>query len=448
MDERENNLVTGPVMPAVFKLALPMLISSVLQNLQTLIDLYWVGHLGSESLAALAISGTVMMVMFPLIMGACSGTVAIVSRAIGAGNAGEAEQAAGESWRLSLFLGLITGVFGCLSTDWLAKLVGAEGNVAVLCYQYLQILFAGCFTAFLLFAGNCILQGAGNTIVPMIVMILSNVINIFLDPVLIFGDYGIPAMGIRGAAIATVISQFVSAVMIFYLLKRGREGIKMRIMAPDISMIKRLLKVGIPGTGQMLSRSLMALVLMRIVTDLGVAETAAYGTGLRLMLILLLPSFAIGSAVSTMVGQNLGAGLPGRAARVTWYSAFADAGFMLLAAMIMWITGGWIAERFSDVDEVIRLSTELLRIVSPFYAFVAIAVVMQRAMMGAGDTVSPFWATVVCLWGLQVPLAVILPKYFETPLHGVCWAMSIAFTVHGIMAALIFAAGGWKNKQV
>lgn len=444
----ENNLLHGGVVRTALKLAAPMLFSSLLQNLQSIIDLYWVGFLGKEALAAAAICGTIFLMVFPLILGTCSGAVALVSRAIGAGSDDEAGRIAGEAWRLALIMGVAMGFAGVFSVNWLCVAAGAEGVVLQLCSQYLSILFAGSFTAFALFVGNSIMQGAGNTTVPMVAMVVANIINIFLDPVLIFGHYGIPPMGIRGAAVATVISQFVSAVMIYYLLKRGRYGIRMRLMKPEIGLVKRLFRVGVPGSGQMLSRSVMALVLMRIVAGFGTTAAAAYGIGLRLLIILLMPAFAIANAVAVMVGQNLGAGKPGRASRAAWSLALIDACFMALAALFFRYGGEWVAARFSDAPEVQSLCVDFLRIVSPFYVFSALAIVLGRAFMGAGDAVPPMICTIVSLWGLQVPLAVILPGYFVQPSHGVFWAISIAVTAHGIMVALLFMLGRWKNRMV
>ena len=447
LDEK-NRLLSGGVVRTVFALAAPTLISSLLQNMQTIIDLYWVGFLGPDALAAVAISGTLFMTVFPVILGTCAGAVALVSRSIGAGDMGDAERVAGEAWRAALLLGLVMGIAGTLSASWLAKAVGAEGAVLQMCNEYLVVLFAGTFTAFLLFVGNSILHSAGNTVVPMIVMILANVINMFLDPVLIFGNYGIPAMGIRGAAVATVTSQFISAGIVFYLLKRGREGIRMRIGKPHRGLMLRLLKVGLPGTGQMLSRSLMAIALMSIVAGLGMTATAAYGIGLRVLMVLLMPCFAVGNAVATVVGQNLGANQPDRAARAAWSSAFITALIILGAAVALWFGGGWVASQFTDVEEIRDLCVQFLRITAPFYVFVAFAIVLGRGFMGAGDTVPPFICTVISLWGLQVPLALVLPRYFAVPVHGVWWAMSAAITVHGIMVASLFLLGRWKLKKV
>lgn len=444
----DKTLTEGGVAKGVLRLAAPMLISALLQNLQSIIDIYWVGYLGKDALAAVAISGTIFLVVFPLVLGACAGAVALVSRAVGAGNSAEAEQVAGESWRMALILGVVMGAAGLASGGFLTDLMGAEGDVRSMSVDYLNILFAGCFTVFVLFVGTSIFHGAGNTVIPMTAMILSNMVNICLDPVLIFGNSFIPAMGIRGAAAATVAAQALSAALVFVLLIRGRDGLRMRILKPDMALIIRIARVGLPGTGQMFSRSVMSLVLMKIVANMGMAAAAAYGIGLRIHMIILMPAFAIGNAVATMVGQNLGAGKPDRATRSAWLGAFVDSVFIAFCAVGLWYGAGWISERFTDSGEIQALCVSYLKMVSPFYVFVGMAIVLGRGFMGAGDTVPPFVCTVISLWGLQVPLAIILPRYFTNAVHGVWWAIAIAVTVHGIMVAVLFSFGRWKLKKV
>ena len=199
-----------------------MLVSALLQNAQSLIDLYWVGKLGSSSVAAMALSGTVLMMLFPLIMGVATGTVAMVSRRIGEGRKDDAADVGGQSLGFALTLGLITGFAGWFFTGRICALLGAPEDVGPLAEAYLHISFLGTFTMFLLFIGSSILQAAGNTFVPMLAMLMANILNIILDPILIFGWLGMPALGVRGAALATVTAQLIAACTVIGLLMSGK----------------------------------------------------------------------------------------------------------------------------------------------------------------------------------------------------------------------------------
>ena len=198
----------------------------------------------------------------------------------------------------------------------------------------------------------------------------------------------------------------------------------------------------------MFSRSLMSLVLMRIVATCGTAAIAAYGIGLRFHMIALMPTFAMGSAAATMVGQNLGAGQPGRASRGAWLAAALAAGYMACTALIMIIFAPTLFRIFADDSEVILTGTDFLRTASPFYTFAALAIVLSRALAGAGDTVPPFIFTVICLWGIQVPLAALLSRALQPPTDGIWIAIATAITIHGLLAAAWFLLGRWKDRRI
>jgi len=447
----DNDLLTqGPLFRALVVLSTPMLVSALLQNLQSVIDLFWVGRLGAEAVAAVAMSGTLLMVLFPMLMGMSLGTVALVSRAMGAQRYDEAAAAAGQSLSLSLSLGLISAVAGWFGTPLLFRLLGAGPEVLPDGIAYLRISMVGSVTSFALFMGNAVLQGAGDTVTPMLIMAVANLLNVVLDPLLIFGPGPFPALGVQGAALATVLSQAVAATLSLVALLTGRVRIHLRLerLRPDTALAWRILRIGIPGSGQALSRSLMSLVLMRIVATCGTVAVAAYGIGLRFHMITLMPAFALGGAAATMVGQNLGAGRPGRARRAAWLAAGLDVVLMVAAAAFFALLAGPLIRVFNADPEVIGIGAVYLRTVSPFYVFAALAIVLGRALNGAGDTMAPMIFTVLSLWGLQVPLALTLPGRMATPTDGIWWAIAAATVLHGVLIAAWFETGRWKRTRV
>jgi putative MATE family efflux protein len=446
-----NHLVEGGIARGLLRLSGPMFVGALLQNLQSVIDLFWVGRLGSESVAALAVAGTILMLLFPVIMGVSMGTVAMVSRAIGAGNPDEAGEIAGQSMLLALIFGLIAGAVGYFCARTLCQTLGAAPEVAPLATTYLRISFIGAFTVFMLFVGNSSLQGAGNSTIPMCAMALATLLNLVLDPLLIFGLLGLPRMGVAGAAIATVLAQAVAVVVVMAVLHSGRvAGMHAHLgrwrLRSDLAW--RLLRIGTPSSGQMLSRSLMSLVLMRIVAETGTNAVAAYGIGLRFHMIVLMPAFTLANAVATMVGQNLGAGKPQRAHRAAWIATGMDVAIMVVAAIILVFAAKPLIAAFDDNPEVVKIGANYLRVVSPFYVFAALAIVLGRALMGAGDTMGSMVCTVIGLWGVQVPLAIYLSRVITPPTQGVWWAIAAAVTVHGLLITAWFETGRWKHQKV
>lgn len=444
------DLTQTSILRGLTVLATPMLVGAVLQNLQNLIDLFWVGRLGKEAVSAVGISGTVLMVLFPLLMGIGTGTVALVARATGARNLDEANRAAGQSLMLAFGLGILFGIAGWPVAEAVLKLLRAKPDVAALGGSYLRISLLGGFTAFVLFIGNSALQGAGDAVTPMWIMAVANVLNMVMDPLFIYGLGPFPALGVPGAALATVLAQAAAAVISVYYLFSGRTAIHVRWkhLRPDPLLSWRIMRIGVPGSGQMFARSLVGVFLMRIVAPCGTAAVAAYTVGLRIHMVILMPAFALGGAAATMVGQNLGAGKPDRSRRAAWIATGTDAAFMALAAVLLAVFAPFFIRVFSSDPEVVRTGSHYLRVVSPFYVFTALGVVLGRALNGAGDAVSPMIITVVCLWGLQVPLVLLFAKLYQPPTAGIWWAMSAAMTLQGLLTTFWFETGRWKHKRV
>lgn len=442
-----NHITEGRVTRAIWRLAGPMLASAVLQNVQSLIDLFWVGRLGASAVAALAMSGTLLMLLFPVVLGLATGTVALVSRNVGAGDPGRASDFAGQSLLAAGGIGMATGIAGWLLAPWLTGILGTGDPVASLAVTYLRVSFTGTFTIFLLFVGNSALQGAGNAIVPMRVMILCNLINLVLDPILIFGWFGLPAFGVGGAAASTVVAQFIGMTIVLLVLARGRTGLHITPARcrPRWRLAWRVLRIGMPSSAQMAARSLMALVLMRIVAGCGMAAVAAYGIGVRFHMIILMPAFALGGAAATMVGQNLGAGQPARAQRAAWIASVSDMALMAVSAALLSLAAPYCMGVFTSDAEVIAVGTSMIRIVTPFFVFVALAIVLGRALQGAGSTLPPMIITIICLWGLQVPLAILLSRTVVPATDGIWWANVVAITAHGLLVAAWFQTGRWRR---
>lgn len=440
-------------------LAGPMLLSSILQNAQSLIDLFWVGRLGKDAVAALALSGTALMLLFPFIMGLSTGTVALVSRAYGAGRKSEASFHAAQSLSIAILVGIAMG-FGMLPiVPATCNFMGASDNVAPLATTYLRISLIGMFSGCLLFVASSAMQGAGNTVLPMIAMLSANVLNMILDPIFIFGLGPIPAWGVAGAAWATVLSQVLAGCMVLVVLATGRVRLhlKLRDFAPQLQQVIRLLRIGLPSGFQMLARSLMSVALFKIVAACGTAAMAGFGIGTRLQMVLLLPCFVFGNAAATLVGQNLGAQQPNRAHKAAWTATAWTISFMLVSGILTAIVAEPIVKAFvsAPIDkdlkselEVIAVGTSYLRWLAPSYALSGLAIVIGRSLNGAGSTMATMIFTLAALWGLQVPLASYFAKITFPPTLGIWWAILIATLVHAGLTVFWFETGRWKQVKV
>jgi putative MATE family efflux protein len=446
---KKRDLTQGNVLINIAYLAFPLVFSYALYTTQSIIDMFWVGRLGSVSIAAVAMSSTIIMILITFIFGISTGTVALVSQNIGARRQREADAVASQSIVLSFVSALIIAVIGSILAEKLLYLLGAQPDVVLEGAGYLKVLLIGGAAMFLLFVGNSLLQGSGDVVVPMIAIIIANVLNIILDPIFIFG-LGVPRMQTRGAALASVISQTIACIFVLYVLFKGHSRVHIRLkeFSLKLKIILKILKIGMPSSMQMFFRTMMGVVMMSIVASFGTVAVAAYGIGMRLQMICLMPAFALGTTAATLVGQNLGAGKLRQAKRSALVATGLDLLFMIVIGAIFFIFAPEIITIFDRSKAVVLIGSRYLRITALFYSFIAFSVVLNRALGGAGETFVPMLITFVSLWLVQVPLAFILPKLFDLGLDGVWWAIAISFVVNGLLTLVWFHMGRWKKRAL
>ena len=443
-----SKITKGSLLAGLFSLATPMLMQALLQNLQSIIDLYFVGGLGSSAVAAVSASGTILFVLTPFLMGASLGIIAMVSRFTGEGKGEMAARTAGQSLTIAIFFGCLVAITGYFFSRQLFVWMNTPEEVIVAGMDYLKILLYSSFTIFILFLGNAAMQGAGDAWTPMKIMAFSNVINIVLDPLLIYGPGPFPRLGVAGAAWATLIAQTVAALWSIYLLSSGKLHLKLSKpdWLPNGGLCWRILKIGLPGAGQMLLRSLMNAVMFRIVAPFGTSALAGYSISTRLNMMILMPAFSFGNASATMVGQNLGAGRPERAERAAWLAVGIEVAIMVVASLLLIFYAPFFLSIFLTDTEAIQTGAQYFYVEAPFYVFSALSIILSRALGGAGASVAPFVINAFALWGVQVPLAYALSARFG--MIGIWSAMAATQVIHAAMVTAWFKLGRWKTKKV
>lgn len=446
----KKELTKGSISKNIFILAIPLLIRATLQSFQSVIDIFWVGRLGPTSIAAVAMGTTIIMAFFPIFIGIGAGATVMVSRAIGAKNQEAANNAATQSIIVAFLAALILCIIGIGFSESLLRLLQAKSELLEEGQIYLKILLLGSITTTLLFLGSAILQGAGDVITPMIIMSFSVVANIVLDPILIFGLIGFPRMEVKGAALATILAQALGAIAILYILIRGKSHIHINFSKFKINFkfIWQIMKIGIPSSIEMFFRNLMNMVLIAIVASFGTYAVAAYGIGMRLKMIILLPAFSFGAAAATLVGQNLGAKNSRRAQKSAWLATLINAAIMAGVGILLFSFSDKIIQVFNNTPEVITVGSNYIKITSLFFPAIAFGVVLGRSLMGAGDTIAPMVITIISLWVIQIPLAIILPRFKNMGLSGIWWAIVIASIIQGLLTFIWFQKGYWKKKKI
>jgi putative MATE family efflux protein len=281
------------------------------------------------------------------------------------------------------------------------------------------------------------------------VLALSNGLNLVLDPCLIFGLGPFPQLGVEGAAVATCIGRTTAVAYQFWLLTRGRGRVRLdRLARLDPGPLWQLVRLSCGTIGQFLIGTSSWLFLTKFVNEFGEAAGAGYTTGIRILMFALLPAWGLSNAAATLVGQNLGAKQPDRAARAVWLTGFYDMLFLAGVTLVMELFPETIAGWFASGDEVREHTLATLRILAAGYVFYAWGMVAMQAFNGAGDTRTPTWLTFWCFWVLQLPLAWLLAFRLEWGPNGILWAIPIAESVFALWAVLLFRRGKWRDVQV
>jgi putative MATE family efflux protein len=449
-NKSKHDLTSGSISLSIWTLAWPMMLGNVLQTAFNVVDMIFVGKLGAEAIAAVSLSGMILMLIITLIVGIGIGTTAMVARFYGAKEYSQANEVALQALLFGGIASIFLAIVGYFFSENLLKTFGAEAKVIEMGTDYLSIMFLGSVTMFLLFLGAAILRGAGDAITPMLILMFSTLINIVADPLLIFGLGPFPRLEIKGAAIATVFARGIGMLIILAILLKGYSYIHVTLknLKLKFDILWRIIKIAIPGSLQMAIRSFSGLVIMSIAVLYGTCALAAYGIGLRVNMIVMMPGFGLGAATATLVGQNLGAKQPQRAEKSTWISLMYYEAIMIIIGSLFYLFAPIIISVFNNNPDVIREGVSFLRIVTFSYVFLAMAIVLHQGLHGAGNTVPPMIITAISLLGIRIPLAYFLPRFFPLDTQGIWLAIALSTVLEGSVVAFWFKAGRWKKKKI
>jgi putative MATE family efflux protein len=297
---------------------------------------------------------------------------------------------------------------------------------------------------------NSLFRGAGEARIALGVQVFAYGLGLLVEPVLVFGWGPLPRLGIVGAALSLVGSQWLGFLLQMGVLVSGRARLRinLRRLRIDLPLMAQIFMIALPSTIQTTLRSLSRTTLLGIVALYGTFAVAAYGVALRVFMTAFVPGFGLGNAAATLVGQNLGAGKPDRAARSAWLIAGYNVGLMLACAAIIVPAAGPIISAFNDTPEVVALGAEALRIFAIGYVFSALGSVIARAFDGAGNTVPAMVINLFTLWGVQIPLAWVLSQVAGWGTSGVWAGLCVANVANGLVFAGWFVRGKWKERKV
>ncbi len=445
-----HDFTSGSLARAITFLAIPMVLEMFMQAVFEVVDVFFVGKLGADAVAAVGLTGGLVIIVFSIATGLGMATTAMVARRIGERDPEGASRAAAQGILLGLACSIPVALAGIIYPVELLTLMGASSSVAETGAWYCTVLLGTNAVIILLFVLNAVFRGTGDAVIAMRVLWLANLLNMLLDPLFIFGWGPIPAWGVTGAAIATVTGRSVGILLQLWILVRGSGRIQLKLsqIRLDLAIMARLAKVSSTGVLQYLVSTASWLGLMRIIAEFGSAALAGYTIAVRLIIFALLPSWGMGNAAATLVGQNLGAGKPDRAERSVWISGYSNMVFLGLVAVVFIIFAEPLLRIFSPEDDVVAVGVTCLRIVSSSYLFLAFGMVMGQSFNGAGDTWTPTKLNFLAYWLVQIPLAYLLSHSAGLGSSGVFIAIAIAQAALAVASILVFRQGRWKMQAI
>ncbi len=447
----QQDFTEGSIDRAIFLLSVPMVLEMAMEALFAVVDVFYVSRLhDNDALATVTLTESVLTLVYSLAMGLSMGATAMVARRIGEKDEKAAAVAGVQALYVGFAISILITIVGLFFSKDLLRMMGANQNIIDNCSGYTSWMLTGNITIVMLFLINGIFRGAGDASLAMRALIISNGLNIILDPIFIFGFGPIPEFGVEGAAIATNIGRGMGVMYQVYHLVKGRGVVKIHShnFRVNWNIIVNLLKVSAGGTGQFLIGSASWIFLVRIMSSFGSVALAGYSIGIRVIVFAILPAWGMANAAATLVGQNLGAGKPDRAEKSVWRTAFVNMLFLGGITILFLLLAKHIIGLFTTDAAVLLNGTRCLQIVSIGYIFYAYGMVVSQSFNGAGDTKTPTILSFVGFWLFQIPLAYFLAKSLTFGPNGVYFAIVVAETGMAIAGILLFRRGKWKTIKI
>ncbi len=438
-------------MQALVSLAVPIVITNLLHSAYQLTDTFWVGRLGADAVASVSLSFPILFLLMTLGGGfSIAGTI-LVAQYKGKGDGEKVNHIAAQTIVMVLLVSVLISILGYFLSPFIIDLMGAEAVVYEQTVAYLQISSFGMIFMFGFFMYQSLMRGVGEVRMPLYIVFTTVMMNLVLDPLFIMGWGPIPANGVTGAAYATIFTQGVAMSIGFFLLLRGKQGIRVSLkdFAFDGPLIKQMFFLGLPASIEMSMKALGLTIVSFIVASFGTVIVAAYGIGIRVLSFVIIPAYGLSMATSTLVGQNMGAGKPERARETGLKSVQVGFGVLVLAGIATFFFAEQLAAAFIPGDSaVIAQSSVFIRCLAFAFAFLGVQFILSGVYQGAGNTRISMIFSLVSLWVLEFPLTYVLSKHTTLAETGIWLAPAVTSVIMAAVAMTYFYIGRWDTVRL
>jgi putative MATE family efflux protein len=445
-----QDFTEGSIGRAIVLLAVPMVLEMSMESLFGVVDVFWVSRLGADAVATVGLTETALTLVFVIALGLSMGATALVARRMGEKD----EQAAGlvavQAILIGLFVSVATAISGYFFAPKLLHLMGGSDNVVRIGSGYTRMILSGSVTIFLLFLINAVFRGAGDAAIAMRVLWIANIVNICLNPCLIFGVGPFPRLGVTGSAVGTTIGRGIGVLLQLWVLTsgRGRLTVKASQLKVDFVVMWRLIRLSLNAMFQYMVQMASWIGMVRIIASFGSAATAGYTVAFKVIIFAILPSWGMSNAAATLVGQNLGAGKPSRAETSVWRTGLYNMLFLGSIGLLFIALAPQIVSLFTTDPAVAPLAVNALRLFSFGNVSYSYGMVITAAFNGAGDTATPTGLNLICFWLCQIPLAWALAFHTGLGANGVYVSVVLSDSLLAVLGILLFRRGKWKQVKV
>ena len=445
-----QDFTEGGIERAIILLAVPMVLEMCMESLFGVVDVFWVAHLGADAVATVGLTETALTLVFVIALGLSMGATAMVARRIGEKDEQSAGLVAVQAIVVGLVVSVATAIFGYFFAPNLLHLMGGSDSVVKIGSGYTRMILSGSVTIFLLFLINAVFRGAGDAAIAMRVLWIANLVNIGLNPCLIFGLGPFPRLGVTGSAVGTTIGRGVGVLLQLWVLTsgRGRLAVHVSQLRADFAVMWRLIRLSLNAMFQYMVQMASWIGMVRIIASFGSDATAAYTIAFKVIIFAILPSWGMSNAAATLVGQNLGAGKPSRAESSVWRTGLYNMLFLGSIGLVFIALAPQIIGLFTSDPAVTRLAVSALRLFSLGNVSYSYGMVITAAFNGAGDTATPTALNLVCFWLCQIPLAWALAFHSGLGPNGVYVAVVISDSLLAVLGVVLFRRGKWKMVTV
>ena len=446
---KTNKYTEGRILNSLVSLAVPIIAANILQTAYQLIDTFWLGRLGANAVAAVSISFPLLFLVLSLGSGLTLAGTVLVSQYKGAENQKMVNFNSSQTISLIFFISLFLSVASYFSAAPLMRLIGAGPEVFDDSVSYFKVSSIGFVFLFMFFAFQSLMRGIGNVMLPVYIVLFTVCLNLVLDPLFIYGYGSIPGYGVAGAAVASIVTQAISAAIGLFILFRGKSGISIHFnqMMPHVSTLKKIINLGFPASIEQSTRALGMTVMVMLVTSFGSDVVAAYGIGVRILSFIVIPALGLAIATTSLVGQNVGAIKIKRAEKVANLSS--KVAFFGLTGMglLMFAFAEPITAFFIPNDpDVIRDASLFIKIMAPSFGFLGVQQVLNGVFNGAGFTKASMLISILNLWIIRFPLAFILSNKTGIGYEGIWWSFPTSNIIAAVVAFIYFSKGYWKLR--